>query len=438
MKKTLKTIIVLSLSLLLLVSCSKLLAEPSDDFSTSITETEKPTPEKQFEFEAGEGGLVVTKYTGSDKKVIIPSVVENKKVVSLNADVFGGNIILEEIVMSENMTYIDLDDFEGCDNLVSITYPAKTIDDYNGTGVSLTNLVEIHFPNAKSLPGGLLARLYNKNDKLRTFDLRSLEELKLVRALTESSNGDLNLTLSENLIKSIKSSVASGYLYEEINYTAYCYGDYKYYLEYYYEDYLSDYEKYSDFLSLCENSNCTKNHMMSDEGLPVHVECEILPGVDMWRDGSDFQLDSKAEYILDSEAASFEEGLKSSLPFTIHDRSYGKYTDYSLSDINRFAYEEVLNECANMIFFGEVAVSGIKCIATTTEQGETHVIMLCTVTAGDCVFECVFGHERSVFLARRLIGNTSDVNIAITYTLGCNSVTINGTTYTANVFAPAY
>jgi len=430
MKITLKAIIAIILSLLFLVSCGEPIAEPAKEPSataekeTPTTEKETPTPEKQFEFEAGEGGLIVTKYKGNDKKVIIPSVVENKKVVSLNADVFGGNIVLEEIVLSEHMTYFDLVDFEGCDNLVSVTYPAKTIEGYNGYGTSLANLVEIRFPNAKSLPYWLLAELYDENDGLRTFDLSSLEEIEAVKRLTASSEGDLKLTLSESLIDSLKSSVAGGYLYEEFNGTA---------------------EKMywgATFLQPCYNgSDCTKNHI-TYEGASHHVDGSFYGGVRYlyMYDGSDINLDAVSTYILDSEAVPFEEGLKSSTPFTIHGRSYGKYTDYTMSGVNRFTYNELLTGCAKAIFGDEAVVAGMKHIATTTGYG-TEVIALCTVTVGDSVLECVYGHEfnnsSDVFLARRLVGNTSDANIAITYMLDCNSITINGTTYTANTFTPS-
>lgn len=416
MKTTLKAILALSLSLLLLVSCGAPAAVQPDDASPGTTEAEKPTPEDQFTFEAGEGGLIVTKYTGSAKKVIIPSIVENKKVVSLNADVFGGNIILEEIVLSEHMTYVDLDDFGGCDNLTSVTYPAKEIEGRDS--LYLESLVEIHFPNAKSFPLDLLTVLYYKNDNLRTFDLRSLEDLETVKDLTDHSKDDLTLILSDTLMESVKGSVAAGYLYEELNYT------------------VAVYEQY------CNDSACTKNHSPYD-GDRYHVACRIDPGVDLYmEDNSHIDLERMSTYVLDAEAVSFEEGLKSSIPFPIHTRSYGKYDEFSASEDARFWNEEVLNACAKAAFGDGAVASGIKFTSTTTENGTADYIQLCTVTVGDSVFECVFGHEfdysRSAFLARRLVGNTSDVNVAVTYALGCNSVTVNGTTYTANTWTPSF
>lgn len=140
----LKILITLLVCVVLITACStpkdNVDESSKDDNTTSttttlpiITTTPQTTPEKppietpinQFEFEAGEGGYTVTKYLGSDKRVVIPSVVDNKKVVDLNANVFGGNIVLEEITLSEYMTILDLGDFLGCDNLKVVTYPGE-------------------------------------------------------------------------------------------------------------------------------------------------------------------------------------------------------------------------------------------------------------------------------------------------------------------------
>ena len=73
-------------------------------------------PEDLYEYESTTGGLRITKYLGNEKKITVPNVIENRKVVSIGT-AFSGYLSLEEIVLPNNIVEADL---SGCNNLVSV------------------------------------------------------------------------------------------------------------------------------------------------------------------------------------------------------------------------------------------------------------------------------------------------------------------------------
>lgn len=102
-----------------------------------------------FEFEKSKKNEVtVVKYIGSDKKVIIPDSIDGGTVKTIGKDAFAGNQIVEEVILPEsvetlrgkafcfsksiktihlsnNISRIVRDTFEGCSNLSEINIPDK-------------------------------------------------------------------------------------------------------------------------------------------------------------------------------------------------------------------------------------------------------------------------------------------------------------------------
>ena len=82
---------------------------------------EKEEDIKNFEYTTIEGGIEITKYLGNSKKVVVPSVIDNKKVISITDTTFSGNIVLEEITLPEYLDiYFDSKLLKGCDSLKTI------------------------------------------------------------------------------------------------------------------------------------------------------------------------------------------------------------------------------------------------------------------------------------------------------------------------------
>lgn len=75
-----------------------------------------------FEYTKTEDGLVLTKYTGEQKNIIIPDNIDGNKVVSLSGT-FCGNNVVENVIISEGIKTIDYMAFWHCINLVSVEIP---------------------------------------------------------------------------------------------------------------------------------------------------------------------------------------------------------------------------------------------------------------------------------------------------------------------------
>ncbi|MBE6583085.1 MAG: hypothetical protein E7648_07470 [Ruminococcaceae bacterium] len=138
----------------------------SCDCQTASTPEKDPiTGEKlEWEYEEGEYGLILTKYLGNDKKIVMPSVIGNKIVTQITPTVFAGNIVVEEIVFSEYLyqspvatndgTYSALGEacFINCKNLKAITMPAdwtmyRIYINFRKCPISITT---INFPNLET------------------------------------------------------------------------------------------------------------------------------------------------------------------------------------------------------------------------------------------------------------------------------------------------
>lgn len=87
---------------------------------------ESETSAKKFEYEEINGGIRITKYLGSDKKVVVPSIIENKKVIEITDTVFSGNIIMQELSLPENISKVYSSYLNNCDSLKKLTLMGKS------------------------------------------------------------------------------------------------------------------------------------------------------------------------------------------------------------------------------------------------------------------------------------------------------------------------
>ncbi len=169
---------------------------------------DSPSPVKDFEFEAGEDGLTVTKYLGSAKKIVIPSIVDNKKVVGFKREVFGGNIVVEEIVLSEYMTEVHLHYFNGCDNLKTLTLSLKGDEPYYcGSGYSSKNpknLTTIVFSQLKTIDVSVIESIRDSAPNVSTFIYKSADSIKSI-PISRKESGGYNIIIPNKLLQSLES-----------------------------------------------------------------------------------------------------------------------------------------------------------------------------------------------------------------------------------------
>ncbi len=78
--------------------------------------------DNSFEYTQTDNGIVLTKYTGENKNIIIPAKIDGKKVISLSGAFYGNNIV-EHVVISQGIEIIDYMTFWHCINLISVEIP---------------------------------------------------------------------------------------------------------------------------------------------------------------------------------------------------------------------------------------------------------------------------------------------------------------------------
>ena len=98
-------------------------ADVSEDTqaSSTATTTAAVAPEDLYEWQEVSGGVEITKYLGNETKIVVPSVLGNKAVVSAGT-AFSGNVVLEEMELPDTVTKADL---SNCKALKRLTVHGK-------------------------------------------------------------------------------------------------------------------------------------------------------------------------------------------------------------------------------------------------------------------------------------------------------------------------
>lgn len=95
-----------------------------------------------------DGTITITKYTGTDADVVIPSEIEGKTVAAIGCSAFSNHAVLNSIKIPDSVTVIEFSVFNGCSNLETVEMPQnlKTIGD--GVFYGCSSLTEIEIPNS--------------------------------------------------------------------------------------------------------------------------------------------------------------------------------------------------------------------------------------------------------------------------------------------------
>lgn len=128
---------------------------------------------EDLEWENTDGGIKITKYKGNAAHIVIPDVIENKKVVSIGKT-FTGNVILETIVLSKYIEKVDGSQFKNCDSLKRLEGPGvKSINEFDYG--NLDGLEELILPSIKQFD----LREFNDLASLRYLEIPNAEVIKL-------------------------------------------------------------------------------------------------------------------------------------------------------------------------------------------------------------------------------------------------------------------
>ena len=111
---------------------------------------DKETPAKDFEWVEASGGIEITGYKGSSTTVVVPEIIENKKVVKIADSAFSGNVVIESVTLPEGVTNVSTA-FINCDNLICLKAPGVNKVDRNMFLRRPQSLVELDFSNATAI-----------------------------------------------------------------------------------------------------------------------------------------------------------------------------------------------------------------------------------------------------------------------------------------------
>lgn len=136
-------------------------ADTSDNTESS-TESEAPhDPADDYEYVINNSGVILTKYTGTDREIIIPDTIEGKPVVRIGntvngEDTFGtfqNNFGIVSIVIPDSVTAIDDNAFSSCKKLSEITIPDSVLKIGSSAFHSCEALKSISIPKSVTQMG---------------------------------------------------------------------------------------------------------------------------------------------------------------------------------------------------------------------------------------------------------------------------------------------
>lgn len=111
------------------------------------------TASEYFEYTEVDGGVSITKYTGSDTEVVIPSTIDGKDVKTIGQSAFAGSKTLVSVVIPDGVTEIGSYAFSACSKLNSVTMPESLAKIGNYAFNECTNLVGIGIPSSVTTIG---------------------------------------------------------------------------------------------------------------------------------------------------------------------------------------------------------------------------------------------------------------------------------------------
>lgn len=103
---------------------------------------------KLWKYTSIKGSLILNAYIGSDKNIVIPSLIGRTPVTTIHKGAFLGGIELTNIEIPNSITKIDNYAFAGCTGLTNIEIPISVTEIGIGAFERCANLTNIKIPNS--------------------------------------------------------------------------------------------------------------------------------------------------------------------------------------------------------------------------------------------------------------------------------------------------
>ena len=135
-------------ALVLVFGSAAVLPEGFAKIDSAITASAAKTW-NDYEYEVLDDGTVeISKYTGSDEEVTIPSTIDGKKVTSIGEDAFYWCTSLTSVTIPNSVTSIGAWAFESCESLESVTIPNSVTSIGRSAFCYCTSLTSVTIPNS--------------------------------------------------------------------------------------------------------------------------------------------------------------------------------------------------------------------------------------------------------------------------------------------------
>jgi len=113
----------------------------------------------------GNGGLIITGYTGAGGAVSIPSTITNETVTGIGASAFFGSRTLTSITIPNTVTSIGEDAFAACEGLSGVTIPSSVTSIGDGAFVLCNGLSGFSVDPANANYSSVNGVLFDKNQR---------------------------------------------------------------------------------------------------------------------------------------------------------------------------------------------------------------------------------------------------------------------------------
>ena len=210
--KFLSLILAISMLLCVFTGCTSNETDKNsskDPESNTSPETPTETPADQFVWKDTGSCIEITQYLGSAKEVVVPEIINNKKVISVGST-FNGNVVLESLVLPaycyaelkhcENLKKLtvagDLQWFETSHGNVGFDHVSSIIDE----GVEIRQISHLDIPHT------IETLIVNNTNNYHVGERYGLSELSISSA-TEIIGGRLENDATVTISDSIKYAV---------------------------------------------------------------------------------------------------------------------------------------------------------------------------------------------------------------------------------------
>lgn len=136
----------------------------NSEVSLEMVKKAPETDESKFEYEEIDGGVVITKYLGEDKIVVIPKKMNGKNVVELGDQAFVNNEKLEGVKIADTITTLGIGGFANCINLKVVAMGDSVKELKNQVFLMCESLQEVELNDGLEIMG---ASCFSYTDALK-------------------------------------------------------------------------------------------------------------------------------------------------------------------------------------------------------------------------------------------------------------------------------